>query len=112
MALWGRDLLAARTAGLLTGLLLIPTLYYTYTGALGIHSSLVNILIFQLAVLAAFAVTWRVKSRGMLCGLVWQILSAVVLLVLAALFLRWTFETPQIPLFVDPATGLVGIVEK
>ena len=102
-------LLSARTAGLVTGLLLIPALYYTYTGALGSNSSLVNILIFQLAVLAAFAVTRCVKRSGLLCGALWQILAALLLAVLAVLFFRWTFEPPQAPLFVDPVTGLAGI---
>ncbi len=102
-------LLSARAAGLVTGLLLIPALYYTYTGALGINSSLVNIIIFQLAVLSAFAVTRRMRKSGMLCGVMWQVLAATALLVIAVLFFRWTFAPPQLPLFVDPVTGLAGI---
>ena len=72
-------LLGARAAGLMTGLLLIPALYYTYTGALGVNSSLVDILIFQLAVLAAFAVTRRVGKTGALRSAAWQILAAAVM---------------------------------
>lgn len=102
-------LLSARAAGLLSGLALIPTLYYTYTGALGVNSSLVDILIFQLTVLAAFAVTWRMEKRSLLWGAVWQILAAAVLVVIAVLFVWWTFDPPQVPLFVDPVTGLAGI---
>lgn len=100
--------LAARAAGLLTGMVAIPALYYTYTGALGISSTLVNILIFQAAVLLAFAVTWQAGKERRLRAAGWQILGTLVLLGAAALFVWWTFAPPQLPLFVDPSTALTG----
>lgn len=99
---------SARTAGLLAGLAAIPVLYYTYTGALGRNVSLVNILIFQLAVLLAYAVSFSLQKRRRLDGLAWQAGAVLVLLVLAALFVWWTFAPPSLPLFVDPSTGLAG----
>lgn len=104
----GRGILAARAAGLLTGLLFIPAVYYTYTGALGVSSSLVNIMIFQLAVLAGFGVTWRMLRERKFSAAVWHPLAAVLLLALTALFIWWTFEPPALPLFTDPVTGLRG----
>ena len=104
----GRGILAARAAGLVTGLLFIPAVYYTYTGALGVSSSLVNILIFQAAVLAGFAVTWHMLKRRQFSAAVWQIAAGALLLALAALFLWWTFAPPALPLFTDPVTGLRG----
>ena len=100
--------LSARAAGLLTGLATIPTLYYTYTGATGQNFSLVNIIIFQLAVLLAFAVSWQMQKKRRLTGLFWQIGAVVVLLAVTALFLWWTYRPPQLPLFTDPVTGQVG----
>ncbi len=100
--------LGPRTAGLLAGLAAIPVLYYTYTGALGQNISLVNITIFQLAVLLAFAVSFSLRKRQRLSGGLWPVVSGAVLLGVTALFLRWTFAPPQLPLFVDPATGLTG----
>ena len=102
------NVLSARTAGLLAGLAAIPVLYYTYTGALGRNVSLVNILIFQLAGLLAYGGSvWLQKNRR-LDGLAWQAGAVLVLLVLAALFVWWTFAPPLLPLFTDPATGLAG----
>lgn len=105
----GVPVLAARTAGLLVGLLAIPALFYTYTGIWGRSISLVNIIIFQLAVLLAFGVSWWIQSRRVLASPLWQILSAAVLLALAALFVWWTFQPPQLPVFVDPATSVAGL---
>ena len=108
-ALRGERVLALRAAGLVTGLLLIPTLYYTYTGALGVSSSLVNIAIFQLAVLSGFGVTRYLWERRWLSTAAWQIPGAAVLLAAAVLFVRWTFAPPPLPLFIDPVTGAAGI---
>ena len=54
--------------GFLLGFSLIVGVYYTYTGALGISSSLVNIMIFQLAVLAGFGVSWRLHGQRPWCA--------------------------------------------
>ena len=78
------------------------------TGALGQNISLVNITIFQLAVLLAFAVSWQMQKKRRLTGLFWQIAAAVVLLAVTALFLWWTYRPPQLPLFTDPVTGQAG----
>ena len=107
-ALRGRGVLAARAAGLITGLVFIPTVYYTYTGALGVSSSLVNILIFQAAVLSGAAVTWHMLKERKFSAAVWRAPAAVLLLALAALFVWWTFAPPVLPLFTDPVSGLRG----
>ena len=68
-------LLPARGLGLLTGLAAIPALFYTYQGILGRGIMWVDVLIFQLAVLLAFWVSWSVQARRVLDGPVWQILG-------------------------------------
>lgn len=107
LALRGRGV-AARTAGLLVGLAAIPTLFYTYTGIIGRSISLVNILIFQLAVLLAFGVSTALQRRRRLSAPLWQVLGGLVLAGLAALFVGWTFAPPPLPLFIDPTTGMAG----
>ena len=101
-------LLSARAAGLLAGLAAIPTLFYTYTGILGRSISLVNIIIFQMAVLLAFAVSFSLQKGYRLTGLGWQLLGGAVLVTVGILFAWWTYLPPQLPLFVDPTTGLAG----
>ena len=74
------SLLPARGLGMLTGLTAIPALFYTYQGILGRGIMWVDVLIFQLAVLLAFWVSWSVQARRVLDGPVWQILGGVTLL--------------------------------
>ena len=103
--------LAGRAAGLLVGLVSIPLLYYGYTGVTGQNVSLVNILIFQLAVLLAFGVSWYVQDRRWFHAPAWQIAGGLVLVSLAVLFVWWTYQTPTLPIFTDPTTGIRGIAE-
>lgn len=105
----GAALLGPRTVGLLAGLAAIPLLYYTYTGALGMDLSLVDITIFQLAVLLAFGVSFSLRGRRRLSGRIWQILGGAVIVGVTVLFICWTFAPPQLPLFVDPVTGTAGV---
>ena len=63
------SLLPARGLGMLTGLAAIPALFYTYQGILGRGIMWVDVLIFQLAVLLAFWVSWSVQARRVLDGM-------------------------------------------
>lgn len=102
------NVLIARAIGLLAGLAAIPALFYTYQGILGQNIDWVNILIFQAAVLLAFGISRRVQSRKYLRGAAWQLLGALVLLLVWAAFILWSYRVPQLPLFADPMTGLAG----
>ena len=104
-----RPMLLARAMGLLAGVLLIPTVYYTYTGALGVSSMIVDVLLFQAAVLLGAWVSWRIMAGGKGTGLLWSVLGLLILLGVWALFLLFTFRAPDLPLFIDPLTGLRGI---
>lgn len=113
--LWfhGKDypnFLAARAASVLAGLTLIPALYYTYTGALGLQLSWVNILIFFLAVAVTFLVDCYLLSTGW-AGRPWQQMAGLVVLWAAAfLFVYCTFYPVELPLWQDPVTGGYGMV--
>lgn len=89
--------------GILVGLAVIPTLYYTYTGALGVSADWFNITIFFIA----DAVTYFVETRLFinefsLCR--GKRIPLVILFVVFALFVVFTFFTPEIPIFMDPVT--------
>ncbi|MBR5217988.1 MAG: hypothetical protein IKV68_06475 [Oscillospiraceae bacterium] len=105
----GVPVIAARTAGLLAGVAAIPVLFYTYVGIWGKSISLINIIIFQLAVLLAYGVSSAIQRRRILSGAVWQVLGTAVLVLAAALFVGWTFAPPQLPVFVDPVSGVAGL---
>ena len=105
----GLPVLAGRAAGLLAGVSAIPILFYTYVGIWGKSVSLINIIIFQLAVLLAYGVSTAILRHRILSGAVWQVLGAAVLVLTAVLFAWWTFAPPQLPVFVDPVSGTAGL---
>ena len=96
-----------KLVGFLTALLLIPVIYYTYTGVLGINADWFNITIFFLAAGAAFYLETRLLQSNRSCSLPkWVALGLI--LTIGLLFLLFTFLPPQIPLFQDPLTGSFG----
>lgn len=101
-------MLIARALGLIVGSVFIIAAYYTYVGVTGANVSIVNIIIFQVAVLLAFFTSWRVQDKGMLRGNFWSILGGILLLVMVALAVYWTYFPPALPLFTDPQSGQVG----
>lgn len=98
----------AKLAGILTGLTLIPVLYYTYTGIFGTFLDWVNISIFFLAAAVSYYIETRLlkHNRGF-CTL--PNTARLALDLLALIFILFTFIPPQIPLFQDPTSGLFGI---
>lgn len=90
----------ALLAGNLIGTLLIPVLFYTYSGILGHSITFVDILIFFIAVFTAFCTGWKFKFSDRLCTIRTLLL---VLTALAALsFFVFTFLPPDISLFKSP----------
>ena len=101
-----------RAIGLLAGLAAIPALFYTYTGILGKSVGVVNILIFQAAVLLAYFVSVSLQKSARLSSIPFQILGILLHLLAALAFLFFTSFPPSLPLFVDPTNGTRGIPPK
>ena len=101
-----------RAIGLLAGLAAIPALFYTYTGILGKSVGVVNILIFQAAVLLAYFVSASLQKSARLTSVPFQILGILLHLLAALAFLFFTSSPPALPLFVDPTNGTRGIPPK
>ena len=101
--------LSSRLLGLLAGGLFIPVCYYAYHGALGCDKPVVNIIIFQLAVLLGFLISRTAMKKRWLDGTGWQILCGILLAAVGMLAVLWTMEPPSAPVFVDPTTGKRGI---
>ena len=104
------DFLAVRAVSLLTGLALIPVLFYTYTGVAGTHALWADVAVFLLADLGAFALDFRLLGRSRLSGKWQQVAGLAVLWALAFCFVWCTFHPPRIALWRDPVTGGFGIV--
>ena len=107
---WGREqpgFWCSKLAGMTVGLGLIPVLYYTYTGILGVSADWFNITIFFLAALIAYRVeTWLLHRGTCRIPKGWAI---ALLVAIGLIFTLLTFFPPRIPFFQDPVTGTYGI---
>ena len=94
--------------GTVSGLILIPVIFYTYNGAFGKSPDWFNISIFFISAAISFILETKLfKSEKVGCKCSKAAISLMVVLGLS--FIIFTFRTPQIPLFKDPVTGLYGI---
>lgn len=111
---WGREVTGfwcIKLIGILTGLILIPVLYYIYTGILGISADWFNITIFFIAAAAAYFLETKLFQRNHSCRIPkWA--AILVLCVLAAVYTVLTFYPPQSLFFRDPVTGTYGYFKR
>lgn len=98
----------AKLAGTLIGLLLIPIIYYTYTGVFGVNADWFNIVIFFIAAGAAYYSEALFLNNEM-CLCKSPKVAFTVMCAIGILFIVLTFIQPKIPLFRDPVTGTYGV---
>jgi len=94
--------------GILLGLILIPVLFYTYNGIIGKSPDWLNIVIFFISAAISYIYENRLFNAEKVCFKE-QKLSVAVLILIAVLFVIFTFATPKIGIFKDPLTGTYGI---
>lgn len=95
--------------GTILGVLLIPILFYTLTGTFGTLKGFINILIFFFSILIAFLYETKLLKENKVSTKT-EIFSKITFIVLAVLFILFTFYPPKIPLFLDPIYKTYGIV--
>ena len=88
--------------------MLTPVIFYSYTAFTGESILAVDILTFFVAVLTGFTVAFFVLNMPQNTAL--NVVSALGLAVLLALYLTLTFYPPKCFLFKDPITGGFGII--
>ena len=102
------DFWCVKLRGILLGLALIPVIFYTYNGVVGKSPDWLNIAIFFVTA----AIVYWYESRLFRGGTVrcrHPKTAIAALCVVAALFVLFTFLTPEIGVFKDPLTGSFGI---
>lgn len=87
----------------------IAVLFYGYTGILGYNTLALDITVFVVAVIVGQIASYRLLTCRDL-PVLWQWVGPAALLVLAVLFMVFTFYPPHVGLFRDPVTGGYGIV--
>ena len=104
------DFLCVKARGIVLGIALIPILFYTYNGAVGKSPDWINIAIFFVSCALAFLYeTKALNRRDTVCT--HPHLAQGILLLLAALFVIFTYLPPEIGIFRDPVTNAYGIVK-
>ena len=88
----------AKVIGTALGLMVIPVMYYTYTGALGLQVDWFNIAIFFIAAAAVYWLETRLLQQG-LPHCRHPKIPFGFLLLFGLLFIMLTYYPPNIPLF-------------
>lgn len=99
-------LLAQCTISILISITTIVCFYYTYTGALGINSGILNIFSLVLGtILGQYFVIYHLKNNSISSAAPYLIIYTLLVI----LFTIFTFLPPKIPLFKDPINNTYGI---
>lgn len=86
----------------------IEAFFYTYTGAFGIESLIIDIISLFLGLFFAIVLARHIYKHTK-PGMFAAFIAVVVILIMAAAILYFTFEAPHLPIFMDPPTGAYGI---
>lgn len=89
--------------GTLLGTLLIPVLFYTYTGILGRNYLPLDIATFLLSVLLAFFAVYRLALSCRAES--WLLTLELLVLLLAVCFFVFTYHPPALGIFADPTVS-------
>lgn len=98
--------LCSKTYGILAAIIFTVVFFYTYTGILGTHITLIDILLFFVSAIVAEIITVKKLIFSSSCK---KSISFIILILLLISFITYTYFTPKIGLFEDPATKTYGI---
>ena len=103
------NFIPVRLLSILLGMLIIVTVFYTYSGILGKHIPIVDILLFVAATFISYRYSYRLlrtdKFDSKLAG-AFAVLGVILLILCIIVF---TFAPPHIGLFQDPNSCGFGI---
>ena len=103
-----QDFWCIKRRGILLGMIMIPTLFYTLNGVIGTLPSWVNISIFFISAAIAYIYEARLfNAENIICKN--QKINIAILCIIALLFVIFTFTPPELEIFRDPLTGTYGI---
>lgn len=101
--------ITAKAISFYVGILLIITLFYTYTGIIGNNCLVMDISIFIISVIISQYIGYKITTANSDVSMKVNIISFIAIVLLVLAFVVFTFNPPQIPLFKDPITGGYGI---
>ncbi len=104
-----RNFFAAKAVSIISIPVSISIIFYTYTLVLGTHLLIVDIATFFISVFIAQYLSYKIMIGRELPKSI-NLIGAVVITLIAAAFIIFTFYPPHLPVFRDPLTGQYGIV--
>ena len=91
---------------LLVALISIPLLFYFYTGAFGVESVVVDILILFISIAFGQLLALHYYNYG---DGINYIIPILIMIFIVCIFMYFTFNPPHLPIFMDSQTGQYGI---
>lgn len=104
-----RSYIFSSALALLSGLFTIVSVFYTYTALIGRNLSFVDIVLFFVSVIVSFFLFYCFYKSGLFCGKFFDLLGALIYIILIILFVWFTFNPPETPVFLDPVDKFYGI---
>lgn len=101
-------LMVSMISSAVISVIVIVSFYYSYTGALGIESLVMDILSLLVAIFISQLVAKHIYTYSKPNNITLYT-SLILLLLFIIMFTVFTFNPPRLPLFVDPVTGNYGI---
>jgi len=98
---------SAKTVGTYTMVIVIPTVFYSYTAFTGESIFAIDIATFVVAVIIGQFVSYKLSEYRRLPKSAETIAIAAIIL-MAVVFILFTFYPPHLPIFQDPITGKYG----
>ena len=102
------NFLFAKTSGIYAIILIIPTIFYSYT-LFTEENLIIDILSFIFSIIVGQLISYKLLTFKKISKSL-ELISLIALVILALAFVVFTFYPPQIQLFQDPNTGEYGII--
>lgn len=106
------NFIPVRFLSILLGMAIIVVGFYTYTGIIGSHFLIVDVLLFIISVYAAYRYSYKMLQTEKFTSSFSKGLAIVGLLFLMACFAAFTFAPPHLQLFLDQTSGAYGTAPK
>ena len=101
------NLISAKTIGIVLMIVIIPAVFYSYT-AFTEEILIVDIATFMIAVIIGQLVSYKLYKQTKVSKST-EVIAMVTLILLAIIFITFTFYPPHLPIFMDSNTCQYGI---
>lgn len=98
-----------RLLSILIGMAFIVTVFYTYSGIIGEHFPIVDILLFVVAAFVSYLYSYKMLQTDKYSSRFSRALAVFGVIVLIVCTVAFTFAPPHLGLFRDPGSGTFGV---